>query len=178
MNDIKAPSAFKIEAAISVWQSVRTRLLNEDGDLAHDEAVLTELLGDAEGDVKEILARVCRAAKHAEAMGDSAKAMVAKLVARQKRYEVRDESMRALAFAMMEALGTRREEWSDMTISVGAGRQGVHISDLDKVPNIYVEIKTQRIPDKATIGADLKAGRDVPGAELRNGAPVLTIRTS
>lgn len=177
MSD-KAPSGYRIEQAVATWQAARSRLLNDDADLARDEAALTEMLGDAEGDIKEILARVCRAAKYAEAMGASAKEMAARITARQKRYESRDETLRGIAFAMMEALGTRKEEYADFTVNITTGRQGVHIVDVDKVPDIYCEIKTVRTPDKATIAADLKAKREVAGAELRNGMDYLTIKMS
>lgn len=176
MND--APNAWRIEQVLSVWQSARARFLNDDPTLEHDEAALTELLGPVEGDAKELLVRVCRAAKHAEAMSKAAKETAAKTTARHKRYDARHDTLRGLAFAMMEAMGTRREEFPDLTVNISAGRQGVHISDPLKVPDIYVEIKTERVPDKATIAADLKAGREVPGAELRNGMETITIRMS
>lgn len=176
MND--APNAWRIEQVLSVWQSARARLLDEDPTLEHDEAALAELLGPIEGDAKELLVRVCRAAKHAEAMSKAAKELAAKTTARHKRYDARDDTLRGLAMAMMEAMGSRREEFPDLTVSIGAGKQGVHISDLSLVPDIYVEIVTERKPDKATIAADLKAKRDVPGAELRNGMDVITIRMS
>lgn len=176
MND--TVSGYRIEQAISAWQSARARLLSEDSELANDEAALVKLLGLVDGDAKEILARVCRAAKHAEAMEKSAKEMAAKTVARQKRYGARDETLRGLAFAMMEALGTRHEEWPDMTISIAAGKQGVFITDIDKVPDIYVETVTERKPDKATIASALKAKIDVPGAEFTNGMDYITIRMS
>lgn len=174
----KAPSGFRVEQAMSIWGSVRARLLNEDESLEYDEAAITELLGEAEGNVKDILARVGRAAKHAEAMAESAKEMKSKLAAREKRYNDRNETLRGVAMAMMEALGTRKQEWPDMTISITNGRQGVVITDLDKVPDIYVEVKTERIPDKRTIASALNAKLDVPGAELRNAMDYVTIRTS
>lgn len=174
----KAPSAFRIEQVVSIWESARARLLNDDENLEHDEAALKELLREAEGDVKDILARVGRAAKYAEAMAEAAKDMKAKLAAREKRYNDRNETLRGVAMAMMEALGTRKQEWPDMTISVTNGRAGVVITDLAKVPDIYVEVKTERIPDKRTIASALNAKLDVPGAELRNAMDYVTIRTS
>jgi hypothetical protein len=178
MNEIRPVSGYRVEQVMATWMSARARLLNDDPALEHDEAALTELLGPIEGDAKDLIARVCRAAKHAEAMSKAAKEIAAKTTARQKRYDTRYEALRGIALSMMEAMGTRHEEYPDLTVSISAGRRGVHISDPLKVPDVYVEIKTERIPDKATIAADLNAGREVPGAELRNGMETITIRMS
>ena len=177
MSD-RPPSSFRIEQVMSIWASARARLLDEDPSLERDEAALKDMLGEADGDVREVLARVGRAAKHAEAMAESAKAQAAKTSARQKRYEGRDQMLRGVAMAMLEALGSRREEYGDMTISIAAGREGVIITDLAKVPDIYVEVKTERIPDKKTIASALRSKLTVDGAELRNAMDYITIRTS
>jgi phage host-nuclease inhibitor protein Gam len=60
-------------------------------------------------------------------------------------------------------------------VSIQDGRAGVVITDPQAVPDQFVRIK--REPDKTAIGAALASGNAVPGADMRNGAPSLTIRT-
>lgn len=176
MNDaVVAPSGWRIEQAMAAWQSARARLLAEDTDLAADEAALAELLGPEEGDVRDILRRCLLAALHAASMADAAARRIEDMRGRQDRYRRRGEQARATAFAMMEALGERKVELPDCTATISAPRPGVMIVDADALPGQFVRLK--REPDKAAIGAALKAGETVAGAELANGMPSLQIRT-
>ncbi len=175
MND--APSGYKIEAALSAWMSARARLLQDDSDLAHDEAAITELLGDETQDVQTILARLLRAAVHADAMAEAAGERIETMKGRQSRYKTRSQSMRATAFAVLDAIGQAKVELPDLTASIRRGQQSAMIVDEAAVPDVYVEIVTTRKIDKAIVLADLKAGREIPGAFLNNGINSLTIRT-
>lgn len=177
MNDLSRPvSGYAIEAALTAWHAARSRLLIEDPSLEQDEAALSEILGPEEGEVGDILARVLRAKVHAESMAAAAHEQAEQIVARKRRYLAREETMKGLAFALMDTLGRRKVELGDLTASIVRGRIGVHISDAEQVPDIYVEVVTERKPDKATIKSAIEAGHDVPGAELRNGMDFLMIK--
>ena len=65
------PSGYRIEQAMSVWESARERLLS--GELAQDDqaALTDELLGAAEGEVDDVLARVLRAVRVRRGHGGS-----------------------------------------------------------------------------------------------------------
>lgn len=170
-----APSGYRVEQALSAWHSARSRLLTEDADLAHDEAALSELLGSEEGDVRDVLARLLRAACMATLMANSAGEMANEIKARQDRYKRRADSMRGTAFAIMDALGERRLELPDLTASIRAGTPSVIITDEAALPAEYIRIT--KAPDKAAILADLKQGVVVEGAQLSNGIPSLAVRT-
>lgn len=174
---IDAPSGYRIEQALSVWQSARARLLNDDADLAHDEAALADLLGAEAGDVRNILARLLRGAVHAGAMASAAADQVEAMRGRQDRYKRRSESMRGTAFAIMDAIGEVKIELPDITASIRRGAQSATITDEAAVPDIYVEIVTTRKIDKAVLLSTLKSGESVPGAVLSNGLASLSIRT-
>jgi hypothetical protein len=176
VNEIRPPSGFRIENVMTAWLATRESLLESDPSLEHDEAALTEILGPVQGYAEDILARVLRAKVHAEAMAKAADEQADLIVARKRRYLAREEKMKALAVTIMEIMNLKKVELGDLTASVGKPRLGVHISDLEKVPDIYVEVVTERKPDKATIKSAIEAGHDVPGAELKNGAPFLTIK--
>lgn len=170
-----APSGYRVEQAMAAWMSARARMLEDDPSLERDENALAELLGAAEGDIEQILTRVIRASVHAEAMSNAASEQAKTISGRAKRYDARNESLRGLAFALMEAIGKRKFELPDMTATIVNGRQGVRITDEKLIPDIYVEVVTERKPDKATILSALKAKLDVPGCEIGNGMDYLKI---
>ena len=181
MNEIAkigtAPSGYRIETALATWQAARSRLLNDDADLASDEAALTELLGAEEGDVRDILARLLRGAVHAAAMASAAADQIETVRGRQDRYKRRAESLRSTAYAIMDAIAEMKVELPDLTASIRRGTQSAMIVDEAAVPDKFVEIVTTRKIDKAVILSTLKSGEEVPGAVLSNGLPSLAIRT-
>lgn len=176
MSDAKPVSSWRLETAIATWQAARARLA-EDPDLANDEAALSELLGPAEGDVENILARVLRGALHAEAMERAAGHAMASLQVRKGRYGSRAVALRATALAIMQVLDKRRHELPDMTANLNAPRQGLHISDEAAIPAEYTETVIETSIDRKKLLDDLKQGLVIPGASLADGLPTLTIRT-
>jgi Siphovirus Gp157 len=170
-----APSGWKVEQALAAWQSARARILNDDADLGRDEAVLAELLGDETGSIDEIMARLIAASLHAKAMAEAAHEMIDGLRQRQARYANRADQFRGTLMAIMEAMGEKKRETPMATLTMGAGRASVQITDETALPDEYIRVT--RSPDKAAITADLKQGVVIPGAELANSMPTLTIRS-
>jgi len=171
----EAPSAFKTEIALSVWQSARARLLLEDESLEHDQQALEEILGQETGDVEDILARTVRAAVFATSQAEAAGKMIEDLQVRKKRYVNRAMALRGTAMAIMTAMEWRKREAPDFTASVLAPRQSVNITDEAVIPDDYV--KVTRTPDKNALMADLTVGVVIPGAELVEGLPSISVRT-
>jgi hypothetical protein len=173
---VTAPSGFRIEQAVSVWQSARARLLADDAELAHDEAALAELLGDETGDVRTILSRLLQATHHANAMADGAAEMLASLRGRQDRYRRRCEAYRATLFAIMDATGKKKEEFPHGIISIRAGKSSLIITDETKLEERFIVTTVTKSPDKAAIRTAIGDGEVIEGAQLSNGLPILTIR--
>lgn len=176
MNEISRPppSGYRVEQAMSVWSAARARLLSEDSGLEHGEVGLDELLGAAEGDVEDILARLLRASRDAKAMAKASASLIEDMQTRKVRFQRRDEAFRATAFAIMTALERSKLELPDLTASIRAGQPSVQITDEDAVPDLYVHM--ERRIDKQTIASVLKSGGEVPGAELSNSLPTLSLR--
>jgi len=170
-----APSGYRVEQAMAAWGAARARLLADDSGLENDQQMLEELLGDAEGDVNDILARLLRAARDAKAMADASAGLIEDMRTRKDRYARRNEAFRATAFAILDALGRKKVELPDLSASIRAGQPSVQITDEDAVPDLYVHM--ERRIDKQTIASVLKSGGEVPGAELSNSIPTLSIRT-
>ena len=174
MNEIRPPSGYRVEQAMAAWASARARLLAEDSGLEGNEASLDELLGEAEGDVEDVLARLLRAARDARAMAEASAGLIEDMQARKARFARRNEAFRATAFAILDALGRNRFELPDLTASIRAGQPSVQITDADAVPDLYVHM--ERKIDKQTIASVLKSGGEVPGAVLSNSLPTLALR--
>jgi hypothetical protein len=159
---------------MATWAAARARLLADDSGLDHDEAALDELLGAAEADVEEVLARLLRAARDAKAMAEASAGLIEDMQARKSRFQRRNEAFRATAFAILDALGRSKIELPDLTASIRAGQPSVQIVSEDEIPDIYCEMV--RKIDRQTIASVLKSGGEVPGATLTNSLPTLSLR--
>ena len=138
-------------------------------------AALVKALGD--GDLKVVqnaVIAVARQAREARAMAEAAKAMADETAGRAARFMRRHDAMRGVLLAALDALGTRKIEGPDVTVSLRAGRSETVITDEAQIPDAYW--RTVRTLDKAALREDLKQGVVVDGAELANGLPSVTIR--
>lgn len=171
---IDPPSGYRIEIAMSTWAAARSALLRDDPELAEDEAALSRLLGNEEGDIDSILARLLRGVRHAEVMANGAKAQIEDIKARQDRYRRRAEAMRGTAFAIMTEIQRFRVELPDLTATIRAGVPGLVLSEDAVLADEYVRVT--RTPDRAAIISDLKQGVVIEGAQLSNGIPALAIK--
>ena len=170
-----APSAYRMEQAMSALLAVRQRLLQDDPDLADDEKLFSDMLEGEGGDALEVLHRVLRASIAAKDMAEAADARASDIAARRDRYRRRAEALRGAAFAALDALGIKKLELPDLTASIAAGRQAVVVVDDAALPAQFVRVS--RSPDKAALLQALKAGEDVSGATLSNSLPSLIVRT-
>lgn len=165
-----APSAWHLEQVMSIAQAAARRL-EADGTLDEDGAALFQECPDAE----TMLVRVLRAMDEAASQADAVNARITDLDVRWKRFKRQRDELRGVAFAMMEALGVQKFRSAEFTVSIQAGRPGVVVTDAAALPTEYVRVETS--PDLTKLKAALLRGDEIPGAELSNAAPVLTVRT-
>lgn len=170
---VTMPSGWRIEQAMAIADAVKRRLLADDPELAADEAMLSDML-DGEVDALDLVRRIVRFALDAGSLADAADARATDLIARRDRFKRRAETARAAAFGMLDALGERRLMDAEFTASIGTGRSSLVLTDESALPDTLM--RTTRVPDRAAILAALKAGQAVPGAEMSNAPPLLTIR--
>ena len=168
---MNAPSAYRVEQAMACAASFSAALRQEIGEDDHDRLLLAL---DSETDAIDLLRRVVRASLEADAQADAADARIRDLTARRERFRARKEAARGLAFAMLDALGLSRLDDPEFTVSIGKSRQKVVVTDEATLPEAFWRVS--RAPDMATVNAALKVG-PVPGVEMANGMPSLTIRT-
>lgn len=170
----EAPSAWKIERALSAWNDARQRV--QSADLDDDSFFLTDLLETQHHNVRDVLSGLVQAIVHCEDMAEATAKRLDELELRCKRYNKRAEALRETTLALMEAIGEKKVELADATVSVRAGRSKVVVTDETKLPAEYKRTKTETAPDKIKIGADLIEGVVIDGAMLSNPMPSLHIR--
>lgn len=168
-----APSAWTIQTVMSVAQQLRARML-DDGTLDADSADLLEALGDTGADVDTLITRLVRAIGEADGNADAAEERMRALGARMARFRRQREEYRATLFAILDAMGLAKVRHAEYTIAITQPKPGVVITDLAALPDDFVRIT--KAPDKTAIGAALASGAVVPGAEMANGLPTITIR--
>ncbi len=169
------PSPFRIEQAMSVLMAARERLLADEPGIEQDEKLYLDCLDGQSGDAFEIVDRIVHAALEADDLAEQASRRMADIAERRARFKRRNEALRGVAFAMLDALAVPKFERATYTASIRPGQPHVVVTDETKLPPGTVRIN--REPDKAQISALLKAGETVSGAELSNSMPSLTIRT-
>jgi hypothetical protein len=151
-------SPFKLTAAMSAVSRLKAELADHDDDM-----ILASI--ESETNALELMDRIIENVVADEALVERGKE-------RLKRIEARADRHRLILKAMMEEIAERVER-PLATLSIGTGPRAVIITDERAVPEYYF----RHAPDKVAIGKDLKAGKQIEGAELANGAPVLTMRS-
>ncbi len=99
---------------------------------------------------------------------------IAELGLRQKRYEHREQAMRALIFRLMTAAEVRKVELPIATISIGKGREKLVILDKDAVPP---HLRRPGPPDMAAIKGERDAGMQFNWVAIEPATQQLIIRT-
>lgn len=94
---------------------------------------------------------------------------------RSDRYAKKAETIRTLAFDLMQAAERPKVELPVATLSVRNGVNSVVIEDLDAIPQGYR--RTEVVPLKTEIKKALEAGEAIPGARLEQGPQGLSVRT-
>lgn len=164
----------RIAKAMAVLQQARARLtpyLSAEDD---DKLWQDSIEGVVPQDPYQLFDRLVETVLEAEAMVALVKDRINQLATRQARFEARADWARTVTADMLEALSFRRLERPQYTLSISPGRAGVRITELNLVPEGLV--KVERRPLLAQIGDRLRQGDQVPGAELSNPRPYLTIR--
>ena len=129
---------------------------------------------EGESQLDTAILSVLRLAIEREAFADAVGGMIETLSARQQRLVDGAQRLRRAARDAMIEGGMPKLTAPDMTVGVHGGKPKVVITDPAAVPDCFCRLK--REPDKAAIKEILMSGHSMPGAELGNAEPVLTLR--
>lgn len=152
------------------------RLLEQFPELAEDEELRADML-EGETEIDAVLSRLFLSWRQDEETAAGAKAIKADLDERQKRFERRAATKKALALSLMETADLPKRELPVATLSVQAGRIRVVVDDVEQLPQGAFETVRKPIPSaelRKLIEAE-KAGK-FPGAHLELGDDFLTAR--
>ena len=153
------PHGAAIERAMSAAMEVISTLPDDE-----DHALL---LGSLEGetDIMEVLDRVIESSIADKKLAEMARE-------RAKRVEERASRSREIALRIIEALGVSPLERPIYTASLMQIRKSI-VTNSDELPKEFI----RESPDMIAINKALRAGEEVPGAELSNTEPSLRITT-
>ena len=154
-----------------IKQQIENLKISNPEVLEDDEAWLLAL--ESETNVEELLTQVIRQIEDTKALVVGTKDRFEELKARKDRFEHRVESLRNLAFKLMEAAELPKLELPEATLSIRSVPPSVMITDEEKLPD--VACKFERKPDKTKI-KELLASGIVAGATMSNGSKSLSIR--
>lgn len=141
-------------------------------DLFEDEEAWLLAL-ESETDMDKLLTQIIRRIEDSKALVVGTKDRAEELAARRKRFEDRIESLRNLAFKIMEAAEIAKIELPEVTLSIRNVPPSVVVTDENNLPDIAC--KFERKPDKTKIKELLATGL-VAGAAMTNGGKTLSIR--
>jgi len=140
--------------------------------LEYDEDWIATL--ESETSFEELLTSVVRRIEDTKALMIGTADRFEELKSRKDRFEHRLDVLRNLALTIMQAAELAKVELPEATLSLRAGQPQLIIEDPFFVPEDFCVIS--RTLDRNAVKNALKAGRTVPGFELSNSPPSLTIR--
>jgi Siphovirus Gp157 len=140
-----------------------------------DEETLTDTL-EGITDLHEMIAAVIRSALVDEALHAGLRFRVDDMKERLSRLELRANKKRELALEAMTEVGLSKLKQPDFTAFTRAGFPALVIIAEDNIPESYWLPQPPKLDRQAILG-ELKRGIEVPGAQMKNPKPVLSVRT-
>jgi hypothetical protein len=162
-----------INLEVPKLQLMRERLLAEYPDL--DNETLADTL-EGITDLHEMIAAVIRSALVDEALQVGLRGRVIEMKERLSRLELRANKKRELALEAMTEVGLTRLEQPDFTAFTRAGSPSLIVIAEERIPEPYWLPQPPKL-DRQAILAELKRGIEIPGAQMSNAKPVLSVRT-
>jgi hypothetical protein len=162
-----------VSTELAKYQLFRQRLL-ADFPSADQETLLDTLEGIT--DLHEMIAAVIRSALVDEALQSGLRSRVDDMKERLSRLELRGAKKRQLALDAMNEVGLTKLEQPDFTASARAGSPALVVIAEDRIPDAYWLPQPPKLDRQAILG-ELKRGTEVPGAQMSNAKPLLSVRT-
>jgi Siphovirus Gp157 len=123
-----------------------------------------------------MIATVIRSALGDEALHAGLRFCLDDMKQRLSRLNLRAANKRQLALEAMTEVGLTKLEQPDFTASARAGSPALVVIAEDSIPKGYWLPQPPKL-DRQGILAELKRGAAIPGAQMSNSKPVLSVRT-
>jgi len=152
-------------------------IANYNDTIGDDEDAKLVLI-EGETNLNEAIAKIVDRIQEDEAMEDALKARIATINERKKRFAHRAALARTCIASAMEQINQPKLELDIATLSYRNVARKAEIIDKSIIPTNYMtEVVTVEI-DTKRIQADLRDGKEVPGAQLEPQRKTLAIRSS
>ena len=155
------------------YRALRKRLL-EEFPVLDNETIRDTLEGIT--DLHEMIAAVIRSALVDEALHAGLRTRVNDMRERLSRLELRASKKRELALEAMTEVGLGKLEQPDFTASARAGSPALVVVEEERIPEAYWLPQPPKLDRQAILG-ELKQGAGIPGVQMSNPKPVLSVRT-
>jgi hypothetical protein len=155
------------------YQTIKDRLLAVWPEIDCD--TLTDTL-EGITDLHEMIAAVIRSALVDEALCAGLRFRVDGMRERLSRLELRASKKRQLALDVMTEVALSKLEQPDFTASARAGSPALIVIAEDRIPEVYWLPQPPKLDRQGILG-ELKRGVEIPGAQMSNPKPVLSVRT-
>lgn len=162
-----------VRMAVPNYQLLKERLLADYPNL--DDDTLSDTL-EGITDLHKMIATVIRSALVDEALHAGLRLRLDDMKERLSRLELRASKKRELALHAMIEVGLGKLEQPDFTASTRAGSPALLVISEQTIPPTYWLPQPPKL-DRQNLLGELKRGAAIPGAELSNPKPVLTVRT-
>jgi Siphovirus Gp157 len=154
------------------YERLRQWLLDEYPDL-DDETIRDTLEGIT--NLNELISELIRSALVDEALQAGLRTRLEDMRARLGRLAQRGLKKRQLALEAMNEVGLKKLEQPDFTASTRLGSPHLVVTSERTIPADYWVPQPKL--DRQSLAADLKRGKEIPGACLGNPIPFLVVRT-
>ena len=162
-----------LKAEVQIYNCLRQKVMDQYLDL-DDETIRDTLEGIT--DLHEMIAAVIRSALVDEALHAGLRFRLDDMRERLSRLELRASKKRGLALEAMTEVGLSKLEQPDFTASARAGTPALVVIAEESIPGAYWLPQPPKLDRQAILG-ELKRGIEIPGAEMSNPKPVLSVRT-
>jgi hypothetical protein len=162
-----------LRSEVQIYNRLRQEMMERFVTL-DDETIRDTLEGIT--NLHEMITAVIRSALVDEALHSGLRSRMDDMKERLSRLELRASKKRQLALEAMTEVGLSKLEQPDFTVSARAGSPALVVIAEDEIPGTYWVPQPPRL-DRQSLLADIKRGVEIPGAQMSNPKPVLSVRT-
>jgi hypothetical protein len=162
-----------LKSEVQIYNRLRREVMEQYLNL-DDETIRDTLEGIT--DLHEVIAAVIRSALVDEALQTGLRSRVNDMKERLSRLELRATKKRLLALGAMTEVGLTKLEQPDFTASARAGSPALVVVAEETIPATYWVPQPPKL-DRQALLAELRRDAGIPGVQLSNPQPVLTVRT-
>jgi len=163
-----------LASSVIYHSAIRDRIRAQNPEI--DELTLADTV-EGLTDLHEILAAVIRGALVDEALASGLKTRVKDMHDRLARLEERAAKRRHIARDVMLETEIKKITAPDFTVYLRPGTPSLVVVDEAIIPEAFWEPQAPRLK-RQELGVELKQGNAVPGAQLSNPEPILSVRST